>query len=87
MGRRVLSTLGVNLPPTAANRNELGRTSPIRNRDGGTFGAGHGPVPPAISARRGHRVTVVDDDYGAAAAAGSPLTGGAVPAVPAAQIR
>jgi len=41
-------------------------------------------VAASFLAAAGHRVTVVDEDYGGAAAAGLPLTGGTVPAVPAA---
>jgi hydroxyacylglutathione hydrolase len=41
-------------------------------------------VAASLLAAAGHQVTVVDDDYGRAAAAGLPLTGGAVPSVPAA---
>ena len=41
-------------------------------------------VAASFLAAAGHQVTVVDDDYGRAAAAGLPLTGGAVPAAPAA---
>jgi hypothetical protein len=38
----------------------------------------------SLLAAAGHQVTLVDDDYSRAAAAGLPLTGGAVPAAPAA---
>jgi len=41
-------------------------------------------VAASLLAAAGHQVTVVDDDYGRAAAAGLPLTGGTVPAAPAA---
>ena len=41
-------------------------------------------VAASLLAAAGHQVTVVDDDYGRAAAAGLPLTGETAPAVPAA---
>ncbi len=41
-------------------------------------------VAASLLAAAGHRVTLVDDDYGRAATAGLRLTGGAVPAAPAA---